>query len=201
MSSPTPADALLLVNMQNSFCAPAGVMYAPFGPALQDIDEIIERCAEVVAFARAAHTPVIYFRQVFQPGYADYGPLEPHVQRLLVARGGLTAGTWDAAIVDGLKPADGDLVVDGNRRDAFYGTSLEILLRSMGVRHLALAGVATNSCVETTARSAAVRDYAVTVLADCTTSRSSGHRRLSLTTMSEYRIAGIATGGPTLFRD
>ncbi len=61
----------------------------------------------------------------------------------------------------------GDLVVDKVRFDAFQWTSLEPLLRGLGVDELVVCGVITNICVETTIRSAFMRDFPVIMLADC----------------------------------
>jgi nicotinamidase-related amidase len=63
----------------------------------------------------------------------------------------------------------------------------------------AVAGVITNACVETSARSAAMRDYDVTVLADCTTSAQEQHRDMSLECLMAYSIASVRPFSPDLF--
>ena len=80
----------------------------------------------------------------------------------------LIAGSWDAEIVAELAPQPGDVVIDKSRPSAFYGTQLEPVLTSLGVRNLVMAGVTTNICVETTARDAGQRDYHVHVVSDAT---------------------------------
>lgn len=61
--------------------------------------------------------------------------------------------------------APGDRVVDCKKRyDCFHETDLDLTLRALGVRSLALVGVNTNSCVLATAIAANVRDYAVFVV-------------------------------------
>ena len=84
-----------------------------------------------------------------------------------------------------------DLLVPKARLDAFHNTGLDTLLRSMGVTRLAIAGIITNACVETTTRAAAMRDYFVTILADCTTSGQQHHRDKSLECLSDYHIAEV----------
>jgi nicotinamidase-related amidase len=74
-----------------------------------------------------------------------------------------------------------DLVVDKVRFDAFQWTSLEPLLRGLGVTDLMICGVVTNICVETTARSAFMRDFPVTLLEDCCAAKT---RRLSSPVMA-----------------
>jgi ureidoacrylate peracid hydrolase len=66
----------------------------------------------------------------------------------------------------GVRPEDTDIVVTKHRYDAFHGTDLDLILRSKGVRTVVLTGVSTHVCVETTARTAFVRDYYTVVVAD-----------------------------------
>ena len=65
----------------------------------------------------------------------------------------------------------GDYVIDNKRRfDCFYGTDLEILLRTLGIETVVLSGVNTNTCVLNTAFSAFNRDFLVVVISDCVAS-------------------------------
>ncbi|MEN2742420.1 isochorismatase family cysteine hydrolase [Microbacterium sp. X-17] len=194
-----PVDALLVVNVQNSFCHPDGAMYEPARPPLHDVEHVLQNIAAALAAARAAYTPVCFVRQCFQPGYADFGHRMPRLRDQLAMRGGLLAGSWDADFVDEVSPNPADLVIDACRADAFYNTPMESLLRSMAVRRLAVVGVTTNGAVETTARSAALRDFDVTVLADCTTSRTAQDRDTSLELLAAYEIADVALASPDLF--
>ncbi len=86
-----------------------------------------------------------------------------------------------------------DLVVDKVRFDAFQWTSLEPLLRGLGVGALMICGVVTNICVETTARSAFMRDFPVTLLADCCAAKTRRLHDLSIEVLSSYELAEIAT--------
>jgi biuret amidohydrolase len=62
----------------------------------------------------------------------------------------------------------GDIVLEKPRFGAFHGTDLELILRARGVDSVILTGIATNVCVETTAREAAVRDFRVFFTSDGT---------------------------------
>jgi ureidoacrylate peracid hydrolase len=66
----------------------------------------------------------------------------------------------------GLAPAQGDVVLPKNRYSAFVGTPLDTMLRANGIKTLVLTGVATNVCVESTARQAYMLDYHVVVPRD-----------------------------------
>jgi nicotinamidase-related amidase len=63
---------------------------------------------------------------------------------------------------------DGDLVIDTKKRkDCFYATDLDFLLRARQVNTLLLTGVNTNSCVLCTAATANTLDYLPMVVEDC----------------------------------
>jgi ureidoacrylate peracid hydrolase len=192
-------DALLVIDMQNSFCDPAGAMYAPFGEPMFEIDRVVASTAEVVDAARTAGTPVIFTRHQYRPGHADFGPLFPQYLELLKTVGGLLGGTWDVEVIKELAPTDRDLVVDKARLDGFHGTSLDSLLRGMAAQRIAVVGVMTNACVETTIRAAAMRDYQVTLLSDCTTTKEQSHLDMSLTCLAAYHLATVETFSPELF--
>ena len=86
-----------------------------------------------------------------------------------------------------------DLVVDKVRFDAFQWTSLEPLLRGLGVTELMICGVVTNICVETTARSAFMRDFPVTLLEDCCAAKTRRLHELAVEVLSSYELAEIAS--------
>ena len=86
-----------------------------------------------------------------------------------------------------------DLVVDKVRFDAFQWTPLEPPLRGLGAGALMICGVVTTIGVETTARSAFVRDFPVTLLADCCAAKSRRLHDRSIEVLSSYERAEIAT--------
>ena len=128
----------------------------------------IPGCGFLVTAARAAGVPVIFTRYVYRADYRDGGVLVHDLMPALASAGSLAAGSWDAELVDELRPGADDFVVDKNRYSAFYGTGLEPILTSLGVRRLVICGVTTNMCVETTARDASQRDYHTFVVSDAT---------------------------------
>jgi ureidoacrylate peracid hydrolase len=66
----------------------------------------------------------------------------------------LVENTWDWQIVDELAPQPGDIVIRKTRYSGFCRTELEDRLNADGVRYLLFTGIATNVCVESTARDA-----------------------------------------------
>lgn len=65
-----------------------------------------------------------------------------------------------------LAPQPQDILVVKRRVSAFSGSDLEVILRSFGIEHMVLTGIATSGVVLSTVREAADKDYRITVLAD-----------------------------------
>ncbi|MFI5915992.1 cysteine hydrolase family protein [Dactylosporangium sp. NPDC051541] len=76
-------------------------------------------------------------------------------------------------------PTDGDIPITKRRVSAFAGSDLEMVLRSSGIEHLVLTGIATSGVVLSTLRQAADLDFQLTVLADgCLDNDEEVHRVL-----------------------
>jgi ureidoacrylate peracid hydrolase len=168
--------AVIVVDMQNAFASKGG-MFDIAGLDISGAPRAIAGTRRVIDAAHAAGTPVIYLQMSFRPDLSDAGDATIpswHKEIALVTmrrhpehRGKLLVdGTWDAAIVDGLKPEPRDLVIRKSRYNGFTGTDLEGELRARHVRHLLFTGVATNICVESTARNAFFLDFWPVIVED-----------------------------------
>jgi nicotinamidase-related amidase len=183
--------ALLVVDMQNGFCHPEG-SFARMDMGLEDGDAAVRNAAIAVKQARRAGVPVVFTRHVYRPGRADEGRALKANSPALAGLDGLAAGSWDAEVMAELNCGPDDLVVDKVRFDAFQWTSLEPLLRGLGVTDLVVCGVITNICVESTVRSAFMRDFPVTLLTDCCAAKTRRLHELSVEVLSSYQLAEIA---------
>ena len=182
--------ALLVVDMQNGFCHPEG-SFNRIDMGLEGAVEAVRNAAIAVAQARPAGIPVVFTRHLYRPGRADEGRALKQNSPALAGVDGLEAGTWDAEVMAELGCGPSDLVVDKVRFDAFQWTSLEPLLRGLGVDELVVCGVVTNICVETTIRSAFMRDFPVIMLADCCAAQTRRLHDLSVEVLSAYHLAQI----------
>jgi len=183
--------ALLVVDLQNGFCRPEGSV-PRVGLGLAGVDAAVAHAATAVHAAREAGTPVVFTRHLYRPGRADEGR---NLRRdgALAALDGLLLGTWDAEVVDDLGWTPADLTVDKCRFDAFLWTSLDPLLRGLGVGELAVCGVVTNICVESTVRAAFMRDYRVTLLADACAAATPRLHEAGVEVMGECGFATVRT--------
>lgn len=158
--------ALIVIDMQNGFCASNGFMAQidlPYEPSA----EVIGPISRLLAAARKAEIPVFFTRYSLNEDYSDAGLLL-ELFPAIIGTGGLVRKSWDAEVVDELEPTDTEVVIDKTRYSAFYDTDLEARLRSLGVDTLIVSGVTTNICVESTIRDAFFRDIRVVVPEDGT---------------------------------
>ncbi|MDB5379054.1 MAG: rutB [Rubritepida sp.] len=174
-----PAEtAMIIVDMQNAYAMPGGYLDVA-GFDVSGIPPVIPMVAKAAAAARAAGMPVIFFQNGFDPSYSDAGtPASPNWHKSNALKtmrakpeyaGKLLArGSWDHALVDGLTPQPGDLVVPKTRYSGFYNTNIDSLLRARGIRNIVFTGIATNVCVESSLRDAYHLEYFCVVLEDAT---------------------------------
>jgi ureidoacrylate peracid hydrolase len=156
--------ALVVVDMQNAFLSKGG-MFDLAGFDLAGAAATIAANGRLIAACRAHGVRIVYLQMTYRADLADAGgPASPNYHKELgvvmmrerpeLAGKLLVEGTWDWRIVDALAPAAGDHVVRKTRYSGFAGTALEPLLRGADIRWLLFSGVATNVCVESTARDA-----------------------------------------------
>jgi Isochorismatase family len=136
--------ALLVVDMQNGFCHPEG-SFTRIGMGLEGAEDAVRNAAVAIEQARRAAIPVVFTRHLYRPGRADEGQALKQNSPALAGLHGLQGGTWDAEVVAELGCGPSDLVVDKVRFDAFQWTSLEPLLRGLGVDDLVVCGNRLNT--------------------------------------------------------
>jgi nicotinamidase-related amidase len=186
--------ALLVIDMQNGFCHPDG-SFPKISRGLEGGADAVRNAAVAVRQARRANIPVVFTRHVYRPGRHDEGAALVRNSPELAGVAGLAVGTWDAQVCAELGCGPDDLVVDKVRFDAFQWTSLEPLLRGLVVTDLMICGVVTNICVETTTRSAFMRDFPVTLLEDCCAAKTRRLHELAIEVLSSYELAEIVSIG------
>jgi ureidoacrylate peracid hydrolase len=161
--------ALVVVDMQNAFLSKGG-MFDLAGFDISGAEKAIEVNRRVLATTRAAGVKVIYLQMTYSADLSNAGgPVSPNYHKELgmvmmrnrpeLAGTLITENTWDWQIVDELTPQPGDHVVAKSRYSGFRGTNLDSYLRSENIRYLLFTGVATNVCVESTARDAFFSEY------------------------------------------
>lgn len=164
-----PTTAVLMIDMHNSYYADDGYRQLLGYPPIWRLDETVHACRELLEHARSSGMPVIYTRNRLRDDLADVMP--SHAPALRRGREQFTPRSapyqaWKGEIMDELAPEPGDVVIDKLRWCAFTYTELDPILRNLGVSRLIVAGLQTNVCIESTVRSALMRNFLVGVAVD-----------------------------------
>jgi nicotinamidase-related amidase len=163
--------AVVLIEFQNDFCKAGGKLHDGVKGEIER-QKTIPNAVKLAKGARKKGAVVIHAPFIFNPQYCDEHQMMGIVKAVSDADA-FREGTWGAAIIDELKPQGPDKVVGGKcTLCGFNNTDLEELLKAGKVKNVAVAGFLTNLCVESTARTAYDKGYAVTVVKDATAANS-----------------------------
>jgi len=190
--------ALLLIDMQRDFVDPEGA-FGLLGVDLSMYRESLPMLAGLLRAARRAPVLVIHVQNTTLPGRISDSPAQ--IRFNLRMHGGMRRdgvplrysvdGTPGHAFVRELAPDAGELVVRKHRSSAFWGTNLELLLRSNGIKTVVIGGCSTEGCVESTARDAMFNDLYVVIAVDCVASDDREQHDASLLLMRHrFDMAG-----------
>jgi biuret amidohydrolase len=174
---------LVALHFQNDVLHSEGKIRAGLGRDEESREALVRQARKLMNGARARVVPVVSVRIVFRPGHRGVIQNSP-MFRAAVKTGALVEGSWGADFYPRLKPRRGEFVVTHSRINAFFGSDLEPVLTSLGPRRLVIAGVATHSAVEHTARHAADIGYDVTVAADACAAADAELHASSLRTLA-----------------
>jgi ureidoacrylate peracid hydrolase len=164
--------AVVLIEYQNDFTTEGGVLHEAVSEVMDPTD-MLSHTRGVVAAARSAGATVMHAPITFAEGYGEITNHPYGILKGVVDGRAFVKGSWGAAIVEELTPAEGDIVIEGKRGlDTFASTNLDFILRSKGITTIALGGFLTNCCVESTMRSGYENGYRVITLSDCVAATS-----------------------------
>ena len=182
--------ALVIIDMQRDFVEP-GFAFDRLGVDMSMYPSVRPRIAALLEAARAAGALVVHVQMTTLPGGMSESPAQLRFSLRLQRQDSITSGRFRYTeqgdpgrdFVDELAPRDGELVVPKWRSSGFWGTSLDLLLRSNGIETVVVSGCTTEGCVESTARDALFNDYYVVVVEDCVASDDRAQHDASLLLM------------------
>ncbi len=144
-----PNTALIVIDLQK------GIVSLP---TIHPITDVIERsCALIEAFRREGLPVVLVNVAGGAPGRTEQPPRHA------------TLPEGFADLISELNKQPGDIVVTKRTWGAFPGTDLDSQLKAKGVTQVVVAGVATGTGVEATARQAYEHGFNVTLAIDAMT--------------------------------
>src|SRR5437899_31341 len=196
--------ALVVIDMQNDFCAKGGwvdYLGADFTPDRAPIAPL----QKLVPALRAAAVPVIWVNWGNRPDLLNMPPNQLHLYKPkgegiglgepLPGSGAhvLEKDSWAAAVVDELEPRPGDIKVDKYRISGFWDTPLDSILRNLGVKTLLFGGVNTDQCVLCTLQDANFLGYGCLLVDDCSATTSPDYCT-EATVFNVKKCFGFVTG-------
>jgi nicotinamidase-related amidase len=141
--------ALLIIDIQNDYF-PGGAM------ELEGAQAAGANAGAALAAFRANKQPVFHVRHLsVRPGATFFLP-----------------GTKGAEIHTSVAPASGEPVIEKNFPNSFRATGLKQQLEHAGIKHLVVAGMMTQMCVDSSVRQAADLGFKVTLLSDACATRA-----------------------------
>ena len=200
--------ALILVDMQRDFCLPDGA-FAALDVDLSMYPTAMERMVDLLAAARQAGVRPVFVQMTSLPGWASDSPAQIRFN-LRLHRDNHTEplrytidGSRGQEFAPALQPGEGEVVVKKYRSSGFWGTNLDLVLRSNGITSVVVAGCTTEGCVESTARDAMFNDYYVVIATDAVASDDRQQHDASLFLMAHrfdlattQELRALWTAGP-----
>ena len=173
--------ALLSIDVQNYNCRRDGAGYTRLSEAEREerygfffrtLEETaLPNMRRLQQACRAGGIEVLYtvIESLTQDGRdrsLDYKISDMHVPK----------GSWDAQVVEELKPGPDEIVLPKTSSSVFISTNIDYVLRNLGVRYLIVAGCLTDQCVDSAVRDACDLGYLVTTVTDaCATLSEERH--------------------------
>lgn len=170
------AVVLLLVDVINDFDFPAAPRLLKHAlPAARKIAALKKRL-------RAKGIPAVYVNDNFGRWRSDF---RTQVERCIAEE---AKGMQVARL---LIPSEDDYFVLKPKHSGFYASSLDVLLKNLGAKKLIITGFAADICVLFTANDAYMRDFEVSVPADCTAAETLDAKRRACAEMKRFLRADV----------
>ena len=154
------SDLLLLVDLQHGTCGDAQPRPRPaFDQRFRAAT--LPAAQRALALARASGLEVIH--TVIANLTTDGRDRSLDYKRCAM---GFPPGSRAAAVIEELEPQAHELVLAKSSSSPFSSTTLDYLLRNIGIRTLVVIGLLTDQCIDHTVKDAADRGYRVVCLTD-----------------------------------
>lgn len=176
-------SALLIVDMQNDFCAEGGWLHSR-GIDVSPNRKPIKPLQTLIEAFRAGNLPVVWVNWGVRKDLLNISPslrhahnpkgLEPGIARPVPGTRSevIKFGSWGAQVVDEINPGSRDVQITKHRFSAFWDTETDAVLRNLGIKTLFIGGVNMDQCVMTTLEDASFLGYDTILIEDATATTS-----------------------------
>jgi len=164
--------AVIFVGYQNDYFAENGILRA----VIEESDRthnILEKSLDIVEKLKGTEATLIQTPIIFT---SDYGELVNPVgilKTIADVKAFQEGASGSEVIPQFLEHGERIVTVPGKRGlNAFSNTELDAVLKRKKIERVVMAGAVTSICIDSTGRAAHERGYAVSILSDCTASRT-----------------------------
>lgn len=164
--------AIILIGYQNDYFSTDGILHSVVEESSR-ITGTLENTVALLEQLAPTSTLLIATPIIFTPNYAELdAPVG--ILKTIMEVGAFKYGNKGAETVDELRRfGERILEVPGKRGlNAFSNTALDQTLQEHDITNVVFAGTVTPICIDSGGRAAHERGYSVTILSDCTSSRS-----------------------------
>ena len=168
---PKGQTAILLVDPYNDFLSSRGKTWPLLRTVAKQVN-LIENLKKLTQTGREQGLPIFYAMHLrYRPGnYEDLKYLSPSQAGIKLTKT-FEAGAFGSEFYPDFVPQSGDIIASEHAcASGFVGTDLHEKLQEKGISHLVLVGLLSNTCIESTARSAVDLNYHVTLVTDAVAS-------------------------------
>jgi nicotinamidase-related amidase len=162
--------ALLLVDVIND------MDFEGSAPLVKHAEQMAQRLHDLKRRCREAGIPAVYINDNFGKWRSDFRSLVEHC---------INDPVPGREVARLLEPDEEDYFVLKPKNSAFFGTTLDSLLTSLGIEAVILTGIAGDNCVLFSANDAYLRDYALLIPRDCVASNSQEENDAALRLMAK----------------
>lgn len=148
------------------------------------MDEILHKTGNLIKTCREKGIPVIYTRHINRSdgiALANKEPVNEQGEPVYYH-----SESSSIEVADEVKPEKQDIIIDKYRYSGFFESNLELVLKSLGIKHLIINGVLTDVCVLSTALDAYYRDYQVNLVKDISGTTTDGGHMAAITMMANW---------------
>ena len=163
------SPVLLIVDFINGFTDPSTPLGGNFAWEINATRQLQE------AFRRG-RLPIIYTTIAYAPDLRDGGIFVKKVPSLAILQRGSPLVEVDQRI----RPAPGERVIEKKYASSFFGTDLDLHLRSHGIDTVIMAGCTTSGCIRASAIDSLQYGYHTIVVREAVGDRAAGPHEANL---------------------
>jgi len=164
--------AIILIGYQNDYFAEDGILRGVIEES-DNTNNVLKNTLSMLDKLKSTDVMFIQTPIIFTENYSELVNPVGILKAIVDLKAFRAGGSGSKPIPEFDNMGDRLVCVEGKRGlNAFSNTKLEHILQQHNVKHVVLAGAVTSICIDSTGRAAHERGYQVSILSDCTASRT-----------------------------